>query len=121
MEYLDIKLDQQRAFSLKMNKVKSLIDTMDTEGVSREYIDQLISNELAYMRMDYASKDSSFLVDMYNNVIVTYLELKVAKIQLQDLEDAKSDIDGYVETIDMLKTKLSETERELSICRKLSR
>ncbi len=121
LDYLSIKTEEQKHFNQKMNRVKSLLDTMDTPGVSREYIEQLISTELAYMRTNYAAKDSTYLSGMYNNVIVTYLELKVAKAQLMELEDAKSDIDTYVETIDKLNEKLKVVERDLDICRQLSR
>ncbi|MCW3788874.1 type VI secretion system TssO [Plebeiibacterium sediminum] len=121
IDYLSLKTEEQKDFVQKMNRVKSLLDTMDTHGVSREYVEQLISTELAFMRTNFAARDSSYLGDMYNNVIVTYLELKVAKSQLKELEDAKSDIDTYVETIDKLNDKLKEVERDLSICRQLNR
>ncbi len=121
MDFLALKSEEQKDFLQKMNRVKSLIDTMDTPGISREYIEQLISTELAEMRTNFAAKDSTYLSDMYNNVIVTYLELKVAKSQLNELEDAKSDIDTYVETIDKLNERIKEVERDLDICRQLSK
>jgi len=121
MDFLALKNEEQKDFLQKMNRVKSLIDTMDTPGISREYIEQLISTELAMMRTNYAAKDSTYLSDMYNNVIVTYLELKVAKTQLIELEEAKSDIDTYVETIDKLNERIKEVERDLDICRRLSK
>ncbi len=121
LDYLILKSDEQREFDKKMNRVKSLLDTMDVDGVSIEYMEQLISTELAFMRTNYADKDSSFVGDMYNNVIITYLELKVAKSQLRQLDDAKNDIDTYVETIDKLKERLKEVERDLAISRQLSR
>ncbi len=121
MDFLALKNEEQKDFLQKMNRVKSLIDTMDTPGISREYIEQLISTELAVMRTNFAAKDSTYLSDMYNNVIVTYLELKVAKSQLNELEDAKSDIDTYVETIDKLNERIKEVERDLDICRQLSK
>ncbi len=121
LDYLTLKSDEQREFDKKMNRVKSLLDTLDIEGVSTEYMEQLISTELAYMRTNYADKDSSFVGDMYNNIIITYLELKVAKSQLRQLDDAKNDIDTYVETIDKLKERLKDTERDLAISRQLNR
>ncbi len=121
IDYLSLKTEEQKDFLQKMNRVKSLLDTMDAPGVSREYIEQLISTELAFMRTNYAATDSTYLSGVYNNIIVTYLELKVAKSQLMELDDAKSDIDTYVETIDKLNDKLKEVERDLDICRQLNR
>lgn len=121
IDVLNLKMEQQKLFSQKMNRVKSLIDTMNTEGISRVYIDELISSELAEMRLNFAASDSTFLSDLYNNVILAYLELKTAKVSLQEMKDAQSDIDNYVETIEKLNEKLTETERDLAICRQLSR
>ena len=53
--------------------------------------------------------------------IRSYYELKTAKVSLQEMKDAQSDIDNYVETIEKLNEKLTETERDLAICRQLSR
>ncbi len=121
LDFLSYRAEEQKGFAKEMNKVKSLLDTMDFDGVSKEYVEQLISTELAFMRTNYAAKDSTYVGGMYNNIIVTYLELKIAKSQLKDLNEAKSDIDTYVETIDKLKEKLSKAERDLDICRNLSR
>ncbi len=121
LDYLSLKSDEQENFAKEMDKVKSLLDTMDIDGINREYVDQLISTDLAYMRTNYAAKDSTFLGGMYNNIILTYLDLKIAKSQLKELDEAKSDIDTYVETIDKLKEQLKEVQRDLDVCRSMHR
>lgn len=117
LKYYSLKMEEQEQFVKQMHKVRSLLDTIDYKGVSKEYVGQKITNELVFMENNYATKDSTFLGDMYNNVILTYLELKAAKLDLQDFEDVNSDMDAYIETIEELKSKLSTTERELAIAR----
>ncbi len=121
LEYLNIEKIQVMNFAKKMNKVKGLIDTIGVKGTSIDFTKQLISTELAVMRTQFASEDSTSFVGMYNNIILTYLELKEAKIELLSLEDAKKDIELYVEIIGDLKDKLEAKQRDLDIYRQINK
>ncbi|PKQ62869.1 hypothetical protein BZG02_11795 [Labilibaculum filiforme] len=117
LNYLSLEKKQTSDFALKMDKVKSLIDMIEIKGTNIEFTDQLISTELAVMRNKFIAEDSVANVGMYNNIILTYLELKEAKIELLNLEDAKTDIESYVSIIEELKEKLEEKQRDLDIYR----
>lgn len=118
LNYLSLEGKQTEDFAHKMNKVKSLIDSMDIKGTNIEFTNQLISTELAVMRNKFISADSVAHVGMYNNIILTYLELKEAKIELLNLEDAKTDIESYIKIVEELKEKLEAKQRDLDIYRR---
>lgn len=120
IKYVNLKMNEVEGFGNHMRKVKSLIDTINVKGVSATYIEQVISTELAVMRTQYAEPDSSFLSDMYNNVIYSYLQLKESKIKLKAMAEAQAEIEEYVETIERLNEKLEDSERDLIICRQLT-
>ncbi|WP_320020323.1 type VI secretion system TssO [Labilibaculum manganireducens] len=117
LNYLSLEKKQISDFALKMDKVKALIDMIQIKGTNIEFTDQLISTELAVMRNKFIAEDSVSNVGMYNNIILTYLELKEAKIELLNLEDAKTDIESYVSIIEELKEKLEAKQRDLDIYR----
>lgn len=117
LNYMSIEETQTNNFAEKMEKVKGLIDSIGIKGTNIEFTDQLISTELAVMRTKFIAGDSTAHVGMYNNIILTYLELKEAKIELLNLEDAKTDIESYVDIIEELKEKLEEKQRDLDIYR----
>ncbi|PKQ62978.1 hypothetical protein BZG01_16475 [Labilibaculum manganireducens] len=117
LNYLSLEKKQISNFALKMDKVKALIDMIQIKGTNIEFTDQLISTELAVMRNKFIAEDSVSNVGMYNNIILTYLELKEAKIELLNLEDAKTDIESYVSIIEELKEKLEAKQRDLDIYR----
>ncbi|MBL4561240.1 MAG: hypothetical protein JKX79_09680 [Labilibaculum sp.] len=117
LNYLSIEATQTNNFAEKMDKVKGLIDFIGIKGTNIEFTDQLISTELAIMRTKLIAGDSTSHVGMYNNIILTYLELKEAKIELLNLEDAKTDIESYIEIIEELKDKLEVKQRDLDIYR----
>jgi hypothetical protein len=116
LNYLNIEAQQTLNFAEKMDQVKGLIDSIGIKGTNVDYTEQLISTKLALMRAKYVAEDSTSN-GMYNNIILTYLELKEAKIELLNLEDTKSDIETYVNTIEELKDNLEETQRDLDIYR----
>lgn len=117
LNYLNIEAQQTANFAQKMDQVKNLIDSIGIKGTNIDYTEQLISTELALMRTKYIAEDSTSNIAMYNNIILTYLELKEAKIELLNLEDAKSDIETYVNMIEELKEKLEDKQRDLDIYR----
>ena len=118
LNYLSFQGKQMEDFGHKMDKVKSLIDSIDIKGTNIEFTDQLISTELAVMRSKFITADSVTHIGMYNNIILTYLELKEAKIELLNLEDAKSDIESYIGIVEELKEKLEAKQRDLDIYRR---
>jgi len=117
LNYLSIEATQTSNFAEKMDKVKGLIDSIGIKGTNIEFTDQLISTELAMMRTKFIAGDSTAHVGMYNNIILTYLELKESKIELLNLEDAKTDIESYIDIIEELKDKLEVKQRDLDIYR----
>ncbi|MBI9060185.1 MAG: hypothetical protein JEZ01_20625 [Labilibaculum sp.] len=118
LEYLSLEEKNTNLFGEKMDKVKNLIDSIEIKGTNIEFTDQLISTELAIMRSKFVAEDSTSHVGMYNNIILTYLELKEAKIELLNLEDAKTDIESYIKIIEELKEKLEAKQRDLDIYRR---
>jgi len=115
-EYL---VSMENDFALKMERIKSLIDSMDAPGVNSDYISQLISTRLAEMQTTMPP-DSTFRRMMYNNIIQSYLELKNAKAALIQLNDVQTELDEYSQLIEQYKTDLAQSQRDLDLCRRLS-
>ncbi|MRT94780.1 type VI secretion system TssO [Ancylomarina sp. 16SWW S1-10-2] len=115
--YLNLEQKQTALFADKMDKVKSLIDSIGIKGTNIEFTEQLITTELAMMRSKFIAEDSTSHVGMYNNIILTYLELKEAKTELLNLEDAKTDLESYIKIIEELKEELEAKQRDLDIYR----
>lgn len=111
-------MDIEEDFAEKMDRVKALIDTMDQPGVNSEYIEQLISTQLADMQTSLPS-DSTFRHDMYTNVIQTYLELKNAKSSLMELSDVQKELEEYSELVDRYREDLEQAHRDLDLYRQM--
>ncbi|TAJ15417.1 hypothetical protein DMA11_01915 [Marinilabiliaceae bacterium JC017] len=111
---------QEQHFAQQMEKVKGLIDSLDMKDINYGYMDQLITTELAIMQSSISEEDSTFRSDMCSNIIQTYLELKNAKTDLLDLQDAKEELEEYGEIIDEYKEELDQAKRDLDICRQLN-
>jgi hypothetical protein len=111
-------LQVEEDFAHQMDRVKSLIDTMDQPRVNTEYIEQLISARLAEMQVTLPS-DSTFRHDMYSNIIQTYLELKNAKSSLIKLADVQKELEEYSELVDRYREDLEQAHRDLDLYRQM--
>lgn len=114
------KENQVRAFAEQMEDVKSLIDSMTMPGINSDYMERLVSSELADMQGLLPPEDSTFRRRMYSNIIQTYLELKNAKSSLIQLSDVKGELDEYDELVSQYKTELDQAKRDLDICRQMN-
>ncbi len=118
MEKTDKLMDIESDFAIKMDRIKSLIDTMDQPGVNAEYVEQLISARLAEMQTTLPS-DSTFRHSMYTNIIQTYLELKNAKASLLELDGVQKELEEYSELVDRYRQDLEQAHRDLDLYRNL--
>ena len=115
------KEGQGRNFADHMEEVKALLDSMDMPGVNSDYMERLVSSELADMQSSLPVEDSTYRRKMYSNIIQTFLELKNAKSSLIQLNDVRVELDEYDELIDQYKRDLNQAQRDLDICRQMSR
>ncbi len=118
MDKTEKLLDIESDFAAQMDRIKSLIDTLDQPGVNAEYVEQLISARLAEMQTTLPS-DSTFRHGMYTNIIQTYLELKNAKSSLIELNDVQKELEEYSELVDKYRQDLEQAHRDLDLYRNL--
>lgn len=110
-----------RSFSEHMETVKHLIDSMDMPGINTPYMERLVSAELADLQASLPLEDSTYRRQMYSNIIQTYLELKNAKSILVETKDASAQAADCNNIIDRYKDELEQAQRDLDICRQLSK
>lgn len=104
-----------------MEDVKNLLDSMDLPNVNVDYMQQIISTELADIQSEVPASDSSYRKDMYSNILQTYLELKTAKQSLIKMKDVEMSIEEYSQLVERYNEELRQAQRDLDICRQLSR
>lgn len=121
IESLENQLQAQRHFAGKMEGIRSLLDSMDLPNVNADYMQQLISSELADVQSSIPQNDSTYRQEMYSNILQTYLELKTAKHSLIKMQDVKLSVEEYSELVEQYSTELKEAQRDLDICRQLNR
>lgn len=121
MKNMQDMLHAERRFAVKMEDVKSLLDSMDLPNVNPDFMQQLISAELADIQSEVPVNDSSYRKDMYSNILQTYLELKTAKHSLIKMQDVEMSMEEYSKLVDQYSEELKQAQRDLDICRQLSR
>lgn len=121
MRKLEAQVQTERQFAQKMEGIKSLLDSMDVPNVNADYMQQLISSELASVQSTIPSSDSSYRHSMYSNIMQTYLELKTAKHSLIRMQDVKLSMEEYSKLVEQYSEELKQTQRDLDICRQLTR
>lgn len=121
MRTMESKVQVERHFAQKMENVKSLLDSMDLPNVNADYMQQLISSELADLQSEVTTNDSTYRKEMYSNILQTYLELKTAKHSLIKMQNVEMSMEEYSKLVDQYNEELKQTQRDLDICRQLSR
>jgi hypothetical protein len=121
MRTMESKVQVERHFAQKMENVKSLMDSMDLPNVNADYMQQLISSELADLQSEVTTNDSTYRKEMYSNILQTYLELKTAKHSLIKMQNVEMSMEEYSKLVDQYNEELKQTQRDLDICRQLSR
>ena len=105
----------QSNFFSDMQKVKSMIDSLDVPGAQIDYESNLISSKLVEMQKSLPTKDSTYLYDMHMSIVETYVELMDNKQKLRSLSDAEGTIEEYKIALKDCNTYLKQAERELRI------
>lgn len=118
---VEFQLQAERRFAGRMENIKQLLDSMDLPNVNSDYMQQLISAELAGVQSIIPVSDSSYRQKMYSNVLQTYLELKTAKHSLIKMKGVEKSIEEYSQLVDQYSEELRQTQRDLDICRQLPR
>ncbi|MGJ8667129.1 MAG: type VI secretion system TssO [Patiriisocius sp.] len=105
----------QNNFYTEMEKVKSMIDSLDVPGAQVDYESKLISSKLVDMQKSLPTKDSTYLYDMHSSIVQMYVELMDNKQKLRSLSDAEGTIQEYKEAYESCRQDLKQAERELRI------
>lgn len=121
MRTIESNVQVEKHFAQEMENVKSLLDSMGLPNVNADYMQQLISSELASLQSDVTTNDSTYRKEMYSNILQTYLELKTAKHSIIKMQDVEMTIEEYSKLVDQYNEELKQTQRDLDICRQLSR
>ena len=118
---IESQIDGERSFIKKLDKAKVLIDSMDMPHVNVDYLQQLVSTQLAEIQNSIPQDDSTFRKKMYSNLIQTFLELKNSKNALLKTQDVKVTMDECSKLVEKYQLDLAQAQRDLDICRQLSK
>ena len=118
---MESQIGEERRFIGKMMNIKALIDSMNNPNVNVDYLQSLISSELDEVQNIIPPADTTFRKKMYSSLIQTFLELKNSKHSLIKLKDIKMTMDECSKLVDKYKSDMEQTQRDLDICRQLSR
>ena len=117
----ETQISQERKVIGKVKNVKLLIDSMDNPTANSDYLQQIISAELADIQNSILTEDTTFRKTMYSEIIQTHLELKTTKQALFKMKDVKMTMEECSKLIEKYKSEMEQTQRDLDICRQLSR
>jgi hypothetical protein len=118
---MEQQIGEERRFIGKIQNIKVVIDSMELPNVNADYLQQLVSSELADVQNMVPTNDTTFRKKMYSSIIQTYLELKNAKNSLIKMKDIKLTMDECSKLVDKYKSDVEQTQRDLDVCRQLSR
>jgi len=118
---MENQIAEERRFVSQIENIKSLIDSLDMPNVNADYLQQLIGSYLADIQNSVSQSDTTFRKKMYSNIIQSYLELKTTKHSLIKMKDVKMTMDECSKLLDKFKADLEQSQRDLDICRQLSR
>lgn len=103
----------QKEFSENMERIKGLIDSLDTEGQDVSYLAQIINKDIADLQRSIPQEDETYRYGMYTNIINSYLELKDTKIKMTKYRGVDETIKQYKSTVLQLRSDLNVCERRL--------
>jgi len=118
---MELQIGEERRVAFKLESIKTLIDSMDMPNVNADYLQQLASSELADVQNGISTTDTTFRKKMYSSLVQTFLELKNSKHALIKMKDVKMTMDECSKLVDKYKSDMEQTQRDLDICRQLSR
>ena len=110
----------QEDFQLEMNRVKSMIDSLDAPGQNFSYQNSLISDNLVDLQELIPTKDSEVNYELYKGIVNSLVDLQESKKRLKGLTDAENTIEDYKVALEKCKEDYKEVERDLDIARRRS-
>jgi hypothetical protein len=100
--------------------LKEKIDSLGTPGQNISYENSLISDKILEMEKNIPTKSSSSVYDTHKAIANLFKELQNAKLKLEKLEESEILIAKYKLDFENCEKKLTETERELFIARRIN-
>lgn len=111
------EIKYQRNFALEVNSIQVMIDSLGVPGQNIPFTNTLIHRKLADLQSSIPKKDSTYLYDMYTDIVQALADLQVTKNDLIQLENVKKRIDEYEEVLNETRSELERTKRDLDILR----
>ncbi|OBQ56623.1 hypothetical protein JJL45_12490 [Tamlana sp. s12] len=111
------EIDFQKSFALRVHNVQAMIDSLGAPGQNIAFTNTLIHGKLADLQSSIPQKDSTYLYNMYTDIVEALVGLQSTKNDLLSLENARKRIDEYKEVLDETRTELEQTKRDLDILR----
>ncbi len=108
----------QKEFANEVNQVTRMIDSLDTVGVNKVFLNEVLVQRLAKVQESINNGEASDLhKDMYFTIIDSYEDLRKAKEELENLKDSKKKIDEYKAAYEKAKEDLDDLKDEYRILR----
>ncbi|QWX84232.1 hypothetical protein H0I23_00855 [Cellulophaga sp. HaHaR_3_176] len=111
----------QRTFAMQLTETRGLLDSLDLKGQNISYLNDLISQKLVRIQSSLPAKDSTFRYKMYKDVLDVMVDYQKSKKELDQLTDAKTQIEEYQTEVDRLQEELDQAKRDLDILRNMRR
>jgi len=111
----------QKQFAEEMISSKKMLDSFNTPGQNRLYLNSLLSSKLVDLQRSIPRKDATYRYEMYTTIIETLVNLQDSKNELKSLSESKKLIKEYRTELERTRQELKETKRDLDILRISSR
>lgn len=114
-EQLNKELQFKENFSAKMNEVKLLLDSVNTEGKNPAYLNQLASTKLAAMTESVMNAEYIAQKSIYQYVIHNLLTIQEIRQSMRDIKAKEAQLKEYEINLDKCQKSLSEAQTQLAI------
>lgn len=117
-ELMRKEYDYQSKFSVKIDSVRMVIDSINSPKVDNDF-QQRLANVMVANIYQKIPKDTTENKRLYNNVILAYKNIIDYKKQIRSLTHNSHLIDSLNQSAKTYKEELEKVSRDLDVCRQI--
>lgn len=117
-EMMKREYDYQTNFSVKIDRVRMTIDSINSPKVDNDF-QQRLANVMIANIYQKIPKDTTENKKLYNNVILAYKNIIDYKKQIRSLTHNSHLIDSLNQSAKTYKEELEKVSRDLDVCRQI--
>jgi len=117
-EMMKREYDYQTNFSIKIDSVRMIIDSINSPKVDNDF-QQRLANVMVANIYQKIPKDTTDNKKLYNNIILAYKNIIDYKKQIRSLTHNAHLIDSLNQSAKTYKEELEKVSRDLDVCRQI--